>query len=227
MASHNNRNRIVIATKYTTDYLGYALGKDKATNHISNHRHSLHMSDHLTSIEEVIDSLHILVQQGKVLYLGISDSPAWVVSAANYYGVLGRNKYQTKKEIKKFNTRNKTLRTMHNNSKQSNIDTRMLEALAQVAGEHNIDSLQAVALGYVRAKAPGVIPLVGGRKIEYLKSNIQALDINLTQQQFELLEGVQEFKPGFPNALIGPGHITSIMRRAVNLTLDKPDHQYA
>jgi aryl-alcohol dehydrogenase-like predicted oxidoreductase len=29
--------------------------------------------------------LHILVEQGKVLYLGISDSPAWVVSAANTY----------------------------------------------------------------------------------------------------------------------------------------------
>lgn len=32
-----------------------------------------------------MDSLHILVEQGKVLYLGISDTPAWVVSAANTY----------------------------------------------------------------------------------------------------------------------------------------------
>jgi aryl-alcohol dehydrogenase-like predicted oxidoreductase len=32
-----------------------------------------------------MDSLHILVESGKVLYLGISDTPAWVVSAANYY----------------------------------------------------------------------------------------------------------------------------------------------
>ena len=45
----------------------------------------LHWWDHTTSIEEVMDSLHILVEQGKVLYLGISDTPAWVVSAANYY----------------------------------------------------------------------------------------------------------------------------------------------
>jgi len=41
--------------------------------------------DFTTSIEELMDSLHILVEQGKVLYLGISDSPAWVVSAANEY----------------------------------------------------------------------------------------------------------------------------------------------
>jgi aryl-alcohol dehydrogenase-like predicted oxidoreductase len=32
-----------------------------------------------------MDSLHILVEQGKVLYLGVSDTPAWVVSAANTY----------------------------------------------------------------------------------------------------------------------------------------------
>jgi aryl-alcohol dehydrogenase-like predicted oxidoreductase len=32
-----------------------------------------------------MDSLHILVEQSKVLYLGISDSPAWVVAAANTY----------------------------------------------------------------------------------------------------------------------------------------------
>lgn len=45
----------------------------------------LHWWDHTTSIEEVVDSLHVLVEQGKVLYLGISDTPAWVVSAANMY----------------------------------------------------------------------------------------------------------------------------------------------
>lgn len=34
-----------------------------------------------------MDSLHILIEQGKVLYLGISDTPAWIVSAANTYAV--------------------------------------------------------------------------------------------------------------------------------------------
>ena len=36
---------------------------------------------------EVMDALHILVQQGKVLYLGISDTAAWIVSAANEYAM--------------------------------------------------------------------------------------------------------------------------------------------
>ncbi|KAG1822881.1 NADP-dependent oxidoreductase domain-containing protein [Suillus subaureus] len=45
----------------------------------------VHWWDWDTSVEEVMNGLHVLVQQGKVLYLGISDSPAWVVSKANQY----------------------------------------------------------------------------------------------------------------------------------------------
>jgi aryl-alcohol dehydrogenase-like predicted oxidoreductase len=41
--------------------------------------------DWSATVEEVIDSLHALVQAGKVLYLGISNTPAWIVSAANTY----------------------------------------------------------------------------------------------------------------------------------------------
>lgn len=41
--------------------------------------------DFTTSIKEVMDSLNVLVEQGKVLYLGVSDTPAWIVSAANTY----------------------------------------------------------------------------------------------------------------------------------------------
>ena len=32
-----------------------------------------------------MDSLHTLVLAGKVLYLGVSDTPAWVVASANRY----------------------------------------------------------------------------------------------------------------------------------------------
>ena len=45
----------------------------------------VHWWDYATSIEEVMNGLHNLVVQGKVLYLGISDTPAWIVSKANQY----------------------------------------------------------------------------------------------------------------------------------------------
>lgn len=108
VAQRGNRDQLVLATKYTSDYRSHAEGKGKAPNCSGNHRKSLHISvrdslkklqtdyidilyvhwwDYTTSIKEVMDSLHFLVQQGKVLYLGASDMPAWVVSAANTYAI--------------------------------------------------------------------------------------------------------------------------------------------
>ncbi len=43
----------------------------------------LHAWDFTTPIEEVLRSLDDIVRQGKVLYIGISDTPAWIVSQAN------------------------------------------------------------------------------------------------------------------------------------------------
>ncbi|KIX93305.1 uncharacterized protein Z520_10948 [Fonsecaea multimorphosa CBS 102226] len=106
MAERKNRDLMVIATKYTTHYRSWELGKGKTVNYCGNHKKSLHLSirdslaklqtdyidllyvhwwDWTTSIEEVMDSLHLLVESGKVLYLGISDTPAWIVAAANTY----------------------------------------------------------------------------------------------------------------------------------------------
>lgn len=107
MSARGNRDNIVLATKYSTAYRDYEVGEKKAyVNYSGNSRRALHMSlrdslvklqtdwvdilylhwwDQITSVEEVMDSLHVLVQQGKVLYLGISNAPAWVVAAANCY----------------------------------------------------------------------------------------------------------------------------------------------
>jgi aryl-alcohol dehydrogenase-like predicted oxidoreductase len=105
--ARGNRDQLVIATKFTTQYRAYELGKViKASNYQGNGRKSLHVSlkdslrklqtdyidllylhwwDFTTSIPEIMDSLDNLVKSGKVLYLGVSDTPAWIVSAANTY----------------------------------------------------------------------------------------------------------------------------------------------
>ena len=43
----------------------------------------LHMWDAMTPVEEVLRGLNDLVRSGKVLYVGISDTPAWVIAKAN------------------------------------------------------------------------------------------------------------------------------------------------
>ncbi|EDP53712.1 aryl-alcohol dehydrogenase (AAD), putative [Aspergillus fumigatus A1163] len=197
----------------------------------------LHWWDHTTSIEEIMNSLHILVEQGKVLYLGISDTPAWIVAAANAYAaavgktpfciyqgrwnvmlrdfereilpmarhfgmalapwnILGSGKFQTREQVEERKKKDTT-------ENQTEAEIRMSEALANVAAEHGIKSVTAVALAYILCKAPNVFPIVGGRKVEHLHDNIQALKIKLTEEQIKYLESVNHFDPGFPSNFLG------------------------
>lgn len=47
-------------------------------------------------------------------------------------------------------------------------------------------------------KAPYVFPVVGGRKVEHLYVNLEALDISLTTEQITYLDNVLPFRKGFP-----------------------------
>jgi aryl-alcohol dehydrogenase-like predicted oxidoreductase len=92
-----DRERFVVATKYTLN-----MRRDDP-NAGGNHRKNLvrtleaslrrlgtdyvdllwlHMWDGMTPVEEVVRALDDLVASGKVLYVGISDTPSWVVSQA-------------------------------------------------------------------------------------------------------------------------------------------------
>ncbi len=48
----------------------------------------LHAWDFLTPVEEVMRALDDMVRAGKVLYVGISDTPAWIIARANTYAEL-------------------------------------------------------------------------------------------------------------------------------------------
>ena len=95
--TESDRERFVIATKYTLS------SRRDDPNAGGNHRKNLvqtleaslrrlrtdyvdllwlHMWDGMTPVEEVVRALDDLVSSGKVLYVGISDTPAWVVSRA-------------------------------------------------------------------------------------------------------------------------------------------------
>ena len=43
----------------------------------------VHIWDQITPVEEVMRALDDLVRQGKMLYVGVSDAPAWWVAQAN------------------------------------------------------------------------------------------------------------------------------------------------
>jgi len=94
----DHRQSVVLATKYTNANPG------TDPNAAGNHRKSMvqaleaslkrlktdyidlywvHVWDQITPVEEVMRGLDDLVRQGKVLYVGISDAPAWWIAQAN------------------------------------------------------------------------------------------------------------------------------------------------
>ncbi len=94
----DNRDHFVLATKYTLQT------QPGEMNAAGNHRKNLvtsleaslrrlqtdyidlywvHARDTLTPVEEVMRALDDQVRKGKVLYVGVSDWPAWEVAAAN------------------------------------------------------------------------------------------------------------------------------------------------
>jgi len=102
----DERSRFVVATKYSFSSLPSS-GSSAAQgdpNSGGNHRKNMvqaceaslkrlgleyidlywvHVWDSLTPIEEMMRGLDDLVRAGKILYVGVSDAPAWVVARAN------------------------------------------------------------------------------------------------------------------------------------------------
>lgn len=98
---HADRDRFVMATKYSL-FDGFADNSDP--NGCGNHRKNLfrsvegslkrlktdyidllwiHIWDYTTPMEEILRALDDLVRQGKILYVGASNFPAWWIARAN------------------------------------------------------------------------------------------------------------------------------------------------
>ncbi len=99
-----HREEVVLATKYTNSAAGFSGQPGTDANAGGNQRKNmvqaveaslkrlgtdyidlywLHIWDQLTPVEEVMRGFDDLVRAGKVLYVGISDAPAWVVAKSN------------------------------------------------------------------------------------------------------------------------------------------------
>lgn len=48
-------------------------------------------------------------------------------------------------------------------------------------------------------KVPYVFPIIGGRKVEHLHANLEALSIALEDEHIKEIEAAVPFEPGFPH----------------------------
>jgi len=268
METRGIRDQIILATKYTTNFkrgTPHQQLKQK-TNYTGNHVKSMHISveaslkklrtdyidilyvhwwDYASGVEEVMNGLHNLVTSGKVLYLGVSDTPAWIVSKANNYAklmgktpfviyqgawsilerdfereilpmaraeglalapwnVLAGGKIRSDaEEQKRRESGEKGRVTLDPNWERNDNEKKICKALEEVAKEVGAQSIGSVAIAYVMQKAPYVFPIIGGRKVEHLQQNLEALSIALTPKHIEYLESILPFDIGFPQKFFG------------------------
>lgn len=255
----DNRDELVLASKYSANYQGHTkkIQSNYSGNNIKSMKLSLeaslsklqtsyldifyvHWWDYSTSIPELMLGLNDLMRSGKVLYLGISDTPAWVVSKANQYardhglrqfvvyqgeynasmrdlerdiipmcqdegmalalfGSLNQGRFQTQAEFQKREKEGyeggRNFVPLSQHDKQVSLG---LERIADKKGT----TLLNLALSYVLHKAPYMFPIVGGRTVDHLAGNIQALSVKLFNEEIEEIDDCYDFDPGFPHTFL-------------------------
>jgi len=115
------------------------------------------------------------------------------------WGALGRGMF---KSAEAYNAADREGRKM---GPQNEHYRRVAEKLDEIAKKKDT-LITSIALAYVMHKAPYVFPIVGGRKVEHLKGNIDALGVKLTDEEIIEIDDAEPFDVGFPlNFLFGYG----------------------
>ncbi len=177
------------------------------------------------------------MDSGKVLHLGISDAPAWVVAKGNTtadhryfprfqamqleYSLVERNIEREHLPLaaaeclttlawsplgsglltgkySEGHSAEKRLKEGHSRFSERNLAiTDKLVAIARELGQ----SPSVVALSWLRSK-PGVIPIIGARKAEQLRDNLQSASFDLPEAALRELDAASSIPFGFPRDFI-------------------------
>lgn len=259
MANKQCRDEMVIATKYALSHTRYGDHKhiiqaNSGGDNAKSMRVSIDASlkklktDYIdifyvhhwtydTAIEDLMLHLNHLVASGKVLFLGCSDFPAWVVAKCNQYardhglhqfvvyqGMWNASERAFEREILPmcraegmalapftvvgggaFKTdaqwNDPVQRPMTFATDRHKAVSKVLEAVAIRKGTQ----LTSVAIAYVMHKAPYVFPILGTRSLKQMQLNIAALELSLTKEEIEDIDGAVPFDRGWPYSWLAPG----------------------
>ncbi|TEB31811.1 Aldo/keto reductase [Coprinellus micaceus] len=266
MQSRGIRDQIFLATKYTNSPAIRDPNVAQKIQFSGNSLKSMHLgiegslkrlNTSYIDLFYLMQALHGLVLSRKVLYLGISDAPAWVVTKANQYArdhaltqfsvyqgmwsilersferdiipmardegialapwaVLAGGKIRSDAEEERRRQSGEKGRAYYNGTHWERTEDQIndCKALEKVAVEVGAKSIGAVAIAYVLHKTTFVFPIIGGRGVENLLENIEALDIALTDKHLKFLDSVAPLDLGFPHNFIGDGLSTAMFNNA-------------
>lgn len=236
----DRRDRFVLGSKYT-------LPRDPTdVNAAGNHRKNLrlaldaslrklrtdyldiywvHCWDRHTPIEETLRALDDAVRAGKILYAGISDAPAWIVSQANTiadfrgwtsfaglqvpYSLLQRDiERELLPMAEAFGlsvaawaplAHGKLARPVSDAADDR--ERAVLTVVREVADHLGVTAAQ-VALAWTLVRSQTVLPLAGASSVEQLRDNLAALEVELPAEAVSRLEAATGFQVGFPTDFI-------------------------
>jgi aryl-alcohol dehydrogenase-like predicted oxidoreductase len=196
----------------------------------------LHIWDNTTPIEEVLRGMDDLVRSGKVHYIGISDTPAWIVAKGNaiaelrgwssfvglqieysliertperdllpmaaHFGMsitpwspLGAGLLTGKYNQGMIQGARLSEKSLKFNKPQNLAIARKVSEIATT-----LDATSAqVALAWIRAKHPMMIPIIGARTLDQLHDNLGVLTVQLSDEQLQTLDEISAIDLGFPH----------------------------
>ncbi|MFL9845721.1 aldo/keto reductase [Flavobacterium rhizosphaerae] len=243
----NQRNNFIICTKYTK-----SSEVNPAVSNYGNHRKSMkqaveaslkrlktdyidiympHFDDGVTPMEEIIRGLEDLVKEGKILYTGLTNFPAWKVAS------MASRTNLTALQIE-YNLLQRTAdREFVTMAEEFGLGMMIYSPLAGglLTGKYRsgasgrlslgsnseyienertktiIDELVIIAkeanatagqVAFAWVLSKGAFPLIGARKLSHFEDSLQATAIQLTEEQITSLDNVSSVSLGYPYDLL-------------------------
>jgi aryl-alcohol dehydrogenase-like predicted oxidoreductase len=237
-----HRQSVVMATKYTNATPGTdpnAAGNQRKnmvqaveaslkrlkTDYID--LYWVHIWDQITPVEEVMRGLDDLVRGGKVLYIGISDAPAWwspFIGLQIEYSLIERTIERELIPMAKALNLGLTAWSPlangvltgkyhgHGLSEPGRMSADMMKpflpepqradrivAAVKTVSDEIGHSMAQVALAWLRYRPVPVIPIIGARKLSQLQDNLASFDLALSVDQLRTLDEASRIELGFPH----------------------------
>lgn len=111
------------------------------------------------------------------------------------WGALGGGSFKTEEQRKNQEGRK---------VQPSEQDIKISKVLESIA-DRKKTAITSIALAYVMHKTTHVFPIVGGRTIDHLKGNIEALKVRLSKEDIKEIDGAVPFELGFPHSFLYMG----------------------
>ncbi len=248
----SERDAVVLATKFTFPYPTDTANRNASGSHRKSLRHSLegslrrlgtdyvdllwvHAWDQCTPVEETMRALDDLVTAGKVLAIGVSNTPAWVASRADSIAELRGWTAFSGMQVEYSLAERSADRELLPMARALGVAALAWSPLGRGAlgGKHAPETLSAaqrsavevatqigcelgatpaqVALAWVLRQE--VTPVLGARTLTQVRDNLAALEVRLDDDQITRLDLATRIDRGYPHEWLDADHRRALFSR--------------